>query len=326
MAYQRLWSDQNPDDEKKNDQGAPSLMTPLSGAPSKQGQALSGTNGGGQLNLAGVSNAPMSGPTPAQNVGTGFINYSQLWNANADKAAGMANQVAAGVEKQGQSAVGQLNDLKNSTLVGNQAKREEGQSQMTAGEAQPFYNQQARDMMGQPGFQGVAKSVSEAQSAANALGTPGGLQATVQDKWGTNDGGARLDAALTGSAGSQKFGELKSKYGSLWNQLQGANDAVGADYQANAQIDPNHRVIPDGYTSDVAPQGMTFTSRDSGTNINHDSGGISNNDLQAAIDAALARNDDQEYMELMDEKDRRKADGSWTQIKAYGNTAKDAGF
>lgn len=81
-------------------------------------------------------------------------------------------------------------------------------------------------LMETQGYGDLDKNAQAAQMGLDALKTPGGLAATVEDLYGPmSQGSSTMDAALLGQAGGKQFADLNQHYGKLADYL---GRAVGA--------------------------------------------------------------------------------------------------
>jgi hypothetical protein len=145
--------------------------------------------------------APQAAPAPAAPTGSGrFVNFARFLDANRGAAQQTAGRVAQGVERLG------------------------GEARAARTQAQSEFDQQpgAASLSGVAGYGAAQRTANAAQDAANATATGGGLGALMQ-RPGYGSGLRRLDQALVGAEGAQRFSGLRDKYGGLARDLDSAN-------------------------------------------------------------------------------------------------------
>lgn len=214
---------------------------------------------------AGASLASPGQPaTPAPQQGR-FADFQRVFRANQGGATEAANQLAQGVEKQGTDAeaartglVDRFNTGLNAgtpagarpqasfgAAAGPQLSPEQVLAQRAAPKAasvgaptlaREVAATQAGARYAGPDsiaddkeFAGTVAQTRAAENRANAIGTSAGRQALVGELGGTR-GQNRLDAALLGQAGGERFRGLRERFGGLTGKLgeAGASSQVAA--------------------------------------------------------------------------------------------------
>lgn len=151
--------------------------------------------------------------------GTGWVNWDQVLGANQPGADRMANQVAGGIQQQGDAAKAGITGLSGEFDAA--AKLGTGVN----GYAGP----KALSELGNYGA--VQQQAGQAQQRAALTATSGGIDALVGQQYGPRSNSA-FDGALTGSAGQGRFAQLRQQYGGLMDVLGGAETAAAARAQA----------------------------------------------------------------------------------------------
>ena len=172
--------------------------------------------------------SPNPQPQPAAGSGSGFVNFDRILNANRDAATATAGGMYADAAKKGDVAQGKINEAKNVYDSENASFRAAGN-----------YGGQYKSMADLGGmYQGAMKSAYEAQQGVQALQSDAGRQAVLENKYGKtgnySPGASRMDAALTGAVGGQKFAGLNQRFGKLTQSLTDANAAAAKSYNPNA--------------------------------------------------------------------------------------------
>ncbi len=187
--------------------------------------------------------------------GSGFVNWDQYFNSNAQGAKNDANALAG-------SAGSAAGKAQNDIVSGEKAFNEAATAGTNTGEMSPTIGgslnhpydpfasgnqqlgpqltsveqatQKAHSGYSAPGSlleaqfggtnsgQKLSDEVEHANQGIGALQTNEGRQALFQNR-GDTLGESQLDAALTGQAGGQSFRALAQKYGGLQNALEAAN-------------------------------------------------------------------------------------------------------
>lgn len=220
--------------------------------------------------LSGDQTAPDHEPGTTSANGSGFVNFDQYYNANADSAQKSASQLAQNAWKQGQdtennidnafrkfsdqaaegtntapsnlSVGGSLNNAFDPTRPetaqpqaqpAGQVSPEEARSGAQRGYSGPgsLLDAQFGDLTGQ---------VENANQNLNALGSSEGLQSLYQNQ-GDNQGESQLDAALSGRAGAQQFRDTRDRFGSLEGFLSKKADAANSLADSGRKISDNAR-------------------------------------------------------------------------------------
>lgn len=203
--------------------------------------------------MAPVAQARSAGGSAAPSATTGnssgqHINFDRILSANSDGANRTAQGLANDVQAKGQEAQKNISNLQTGFNENNNAAFG---TQYQYGVYNPM-----NDYAGGSGQQGVAGqgadkaykslhdnqtawnktlgSVDAAQKAATNLGSEGGVQAALQNKYGAqghySTGNSRFDAGLAQAAGGGRFEKLNKQYGGLTDSLYKANDAAKQSY------------------------------------------------------------------------------------------------
>jgi len=178
--------------------------------------------------------------SPARRTGTGFVNLADWTRANAGASNALVDRLAGDVNAQG-------------TLVDRDVSRMSNQFQDAADLANIRYEDPGGDVararylsnVSYAGpkslydfgdFDGVLDRADRTESAAQRAGDYYGRQAALQDAYGGTGaytpGQQRLDSALAGVAGAQRFADLNQRWGGLYNRAQNAD--LAARNTANA--------------------------------------------------------------------------------------------
>lgn len=178
--------------------------------------------------------APGAGSaTPAQAAAPAsrFVEFGRYLAANRDAAQASANRVAQGIEDKGNAV--------QTGLAG-------AQQQFNAATSQPLQSATTEELANETytgpnsladtsGWSGLQSQVADAQDAAQATQTPGGVGALTG---GQSEGGRRFNAALVGNVGAERFGQLRERFGRMADGLSAANAAsVAQANTARAQVD-----------------------------------------------------------------------------------------
>lgn len=209
MAYISALTD---DDERKPAPGAPG-MAPI-GEP-----------------------APVAGAQPAA---SRFVGFGRYLAANRDAARGMVDRVAKGIEDKGAavqqglaSAQQQMQQAAAPPTAYVDADQRAGDAPM-AHDADQWAALNAQytgpnSLSGTDGWDATQSNALAAQDEANATQSEGGLGALTG---GQTSGGRRLNSALLGAAGAERFAGLRERFGKLTDGLSAANTASMAQADA----------------------------------------------------------------------------------------------
>lgn len=174
---------------------------------------------------------------PSRRAGTGFVNLSDWAAANADGTRRLADELAGGVASQGQAAQANLDGLNQDfwerVRGGTQRFDDEGLNSALASQRAGAQYAGPNGLYDVPGYETAMASAQGAGRNANLLSDYYGRQALLDDKYGQDGnystGQRLLDSALVGGAAGNRFADLKSQWGGLFDRAQGMErDAAGA--------------------------------------------------------------------------------------------------
>ena len=186
----------------------------------------------------------------SRRAGTGFINLSDWANANAAGTQRLADELAGGVDSQGRAAQGDLDRLQRDF----NERLEDG----TLRYDPTGVDYGRADYLSREGYTGpnglyesglYNSAMGNAQTAgrnANLLNDFYGRQALLDDKAGGpgnySTGQRLLDSALVGGAAGNRFADLKSQWGGLFDRAQGMErDAANAATEGRRVSDESAR-------------------------------------------------------------------------------------
>lgn len=165
----------------------------------------------------------------SRRAGTGFVNLSDWARANASGTQRLADELAGGVESQARAAQGDLDRLQRDfrerldegTLRYDDRGLDSARAAYLGGEGYT-----GPDGLYSSGlYNSAMTNAQKASQDAGLLGDYYGRQALLDDKYnagGNYSTGQRLlDSALVGGAAGNRFGELKSQWGGLFDRAQG---------------------------------------------------------------------------------------------------------
>lgn len=233
-------------------------------AQGQAGQVAPVTGGAPQTQSQSPAPAANAGQTPGR-----YVNFERYFNANKDAATNTGNQVASGIEKQGQSVQDELTQRQDTfgkaiqTNLGGAATAPTKVAPESPGKprsapvtpprmpttpaataaATPPAPAQAVQWRGPgalhegSGWDALVSKAGTAASQAGTAATSSGLQALLQQQQkGTQytPGQSRFDAGLVGASSGDKFAALKEKFGGLPKSL-GAADAASVQQSGEAQ-------------------------------------------------------------------------------------------
>lgn len=209
----------------------------LGGAPTATGGAPA----------AGAAQPAASAAQPAaqRQVGTGFVNMSDILAANQSGAKAMGQALASRVEGQGQSAKAGIDTAANTFAQqvgqGTPVYKEKGltdRNELRTRAARTYTGPRTWTDAGQ-NTAALAGQAASAQDNARALTSQGGRAALLQQQSpGLTAGGASLDAFLAGAGMGGRGQQIAADYGNLSDILagqQGSADAQVAAAEAHAK-------------------------------------------------------------------------------------------
>lgn len=174
---------------------------------------------------------------PTRRAGTGFINLSDWAAANAAGSQRLADEMAGGVDSKGRAAQANLDGLNEDfweRTRGGTLRYEPDQVDSTRAE---YLGREAytgpNGLADIAGYNSAMASAQDAGRNANLLSDFYGRQALLDERAGAGGnyttGQRLLDSALVGGAGGNRFADLKSQWGGLFDRAQGMErDATGA--------------------------------------------------------------------------------------------------
>jgi hypothetical protein len=175
--------------------------------------------------------------------GTGWVNWDQVLAANQPRAQQMADQVAGGIQQQGQAAQTGITGLSNDFDAA--AKAGTGVTTYTG--------PKALSELGNYGA--VQQQAGQAQQNAALTATSGGIDALVGQQYGPR-GNSAFDGALAGTVGAGRFTQLRQQYGGLMDALGGAETAAAARSKA-AQAEADGRAASQVDLAPTRKHGIT---------------------------------------------------------------------
>lgn len=182
--------------------------------------------------------------------GTGFINLSDWAAANATGSQRLADEMAGGVASQGQAAQANLDGLNRDfweRVRGGTLRYEP--DQVDSGRAEYLGREAYTGPNGLSDIAGYNEAMGKAQDAgrdARLLNDFYGRQALLDERAGAggnySTGQRLLDSALLGGAAGNRFGQLESQWGGLFDKAQGMErDAAGAAQEGRRISDESAR-------------------------------------------------------------------------------------
>lgn len=171
--------------------------------------------------------------------GTGFVNLADWSRANAGAANSLANRLAGDVQQQGeavQRGLGSLQSQFRDAADAGEIRYEDPEGLERADYLSRMQYAGPRglsDVGGVGAYDALLGRADAAERAANRVGDYYGRQAQLQGLFGQTGaytpGQQRLDSALSGIAGADRFGQLQSRWGGLYGQAQQADATARTD-------------------------------------------------------------------------------------------------
>lgn len=239
--------------------------------PAQAGQGITQAATGGQISSVAPQTAFMrptgtaTGQPSSQSSGASrFVNFDRVLSANAPGAKGMAQDVLSKAAEQGQKAE-QLTKEASKTFktdvekgtqkytpsyiwnagkeadlgIGSVPSQKTGERVITSEQAQKgaetgYAGPKADEFQQREAYKQAQQAANEAKLTRNALATDTGLEALLNQMYGTTGGtgGSRLDAALARVAGGPSYEASRQRFAGLENLLTQA--ATQAQQQAQA--------------------------------------------------------------------------------------------
>lgn len=176
--------------------------------------------------------------------GTGFINLADWSRANAGAANSLAGRLAGDVDAQGnavakdmkrlQSAYDDASDL--ATINYDDPRGDASRAEYLS--RQSYAGPNSLSDVGD--FDATLNRADAAESAARRANDYYGRQGALQGLYGQTGaytpGQQRLDSALAGVAGKERFGALQQRWGNLYNQTQQADTSARQDASRRTDI------------------------------------------------------------------------------------------
>lgn len=171
--------------------------------------------------------------------GTGFVNLADWSRANAGASNSLANRLAGDVQQQGeavQRGLGNLQSQFRDAADAGEIRYEDPEGLERADYLSRMQYAGPRglsDVGGVGAYDALLGRADAAERAANRVGDYYGRQAQLQGLFGQTGaytpGQQRLDSALSGIAGAERFGQLQSRWGNLYGQAQQADAMARTD-------------------------------------------------------------------------------------------------
>lgn len=209
------------------------------------GGAPTATGGAPAAGAAAQPAASAAQPATQRQVGTGFVNMSDILAANQSGAKAMGEALASSVEGQGQSAKAGIDNAANTFAQqvgqGTPVYKEKGldnRDELRSRAARGYTGPRTWAEAGQD-TAALAGQAASAQDNARALASQGGRAALLQQQApGLTAGGASLDAFLAGAGMGGRGQQIAADYGNLSDILagqQGSADEQVAAAEAQAK-------------------------------------------------------------------------------------------
>lgn len=199
---------------------------------------LGGASGaaGGAMYSAAAAQPAAPQPAAQKQVGTGFVNMSDILAANQSGAKAMGDALAGRVEAQGQQtqqAVKGAGDKFNAGVVAGtntfSAQGVNSREQTQAGSGKGYSGPRTWADVGGIDTKALAAQSAKAQDNAKALTTQGGRAALLKEtNPGLTAGGSALDAFLAGAGMGGRGQQIATQYGNLSDILAGDMKAADA--------------------------------------------------------------------------------------------------
>lgn len=207
---------------------------------------------------AGAATQGAAQPAAQKQVGTGYVNLSDVLAANQSGAQAMGNALATSVQQQGQQAKQAIQGAQSAFTAkvkeGTPTYSEEGLqsvSQIRSRAGQGYTGPRTWAEVGGINGEALAGQAAQAQDKAKALTTQGGRAALLREQSpGLTAGGASLDAFLAGAGMGGRGQQIAADYGNLSDILADARDGTEAEVAAAEQ-----------QTKDAAQQYRTLEER-----------------------------------------------------------------
>jgi hypothetical protein len=301
-----------PQQQAPGQAASPGQLAPLQGSPDPSQLTMANGSFNYGSNNAGSQGSYVPGST--------FVNFGQMYRANAEKAKASASKLGNGVQSEGDAASQDINNAESGfgkAVTAGTTQYPSGKTpkavgpgpsatgyglssaagapygdtgsmtrdQLAAGAGATYTGPSSLgDYVGQDRFNQLGSAAQKASSDAQGLTTAEGIAS--QMGYGTATGKSRLDAGLAQGAGSGAFDQLSKRYGGMLGDFTNAQTASQATAdEARGETDDASKLYgADLAAWDAAHPSTPAAAPNLGVNLNTQGGGLNSVQSSGAFD------------------------------------------